>query len=235
MRRKILLWSGIASSVLYIVTDLVGSRRYDGYSWADQHFSELTAEGSPVRSLMIAVNGIPYTLLVIAFGVGVWASPGAARAARITGALLVGYAITGAAGGIAVPMATRATIEAGGETTRNLLHIPATALMSVCIMLAIGVGGRLAGPPFRAYSWVTIGTLLLFGMLTSLQARNFETGDPTPWAGLEQRVNIYATMLWIGVLAVLLLRAGRPVIAHPIAPTRATLPPVQGEARTGRA
>jgi hypothetical protein len=31
--------------------------------------------------------------------------------------------------------------------------------------------------------------------------------QPTPWMGIEERVNTYATMLWLAVLAIALLRA----------------------------
>ena len=103
MARKILLGCGIASSVLYVAADIVASLRYPGYRYTDQEFSELLAAGSPVRSLMIALNGIPYGLLVVAFAAGVLRAAGPKRAARITEVLLVGYAATGMAGGVALP------------------------------------------------------------------------------------------------------------------------------------
>jgi hypothetical protein len=31
--------------------------------------------------------------------------------------------------------------------------------------------------------------------------------EATPWMGLTERINIYATMLWVAVLAIGLLRA----------------------------
>jgi hypothetical protein len=34
-----------------------------------------------------------------------------------------------------------------------------------------------------------------------------EANQPTPWMGTEERINIYATMLWVAVLAIGLLRA----------------------------
>jgi len=103
MVRKILLGCGVVSSVLYVVTDVLGILRYEGYSYVDQTFSELTAQGAPSRPLMVALNGIPYTLLVAAFAVGVWTSAGPRRAARITGAALLGYAAFGMAGGRSLP------------------------------------------------------------------------------------------------------------------------------------
>jgi hypothetical protein len=207
MRRKVLLGCGIVSSVLYVATDILGSLRYPGYSYADQWFSELTAEGAPTRSLMVALNGIPYTVLVTAFGVGLWKTAGRQRAARVTGALLVGYAAFGMAGGMLFPMKPREALAAGEGTLRNTMHIPATALMSLCLVLAMAVGATLLANRFRYYSYGTILTVLAFGALTSLQAGRIEAGEPTPWAGIEERVNIYATMLWLALLALGLLRA----------------------------
>ena len=83
----------------YVVTDVLGTLRYEGYSYADQTFSELTAQEAPTRPLMVALNGIPYSLLVAAFTGGVYTSAGPKRAARITGAMLLGYAAFGFAGG----------------------------------------------------------------------------------------------------------------------------------------
>jgi hypothetical protein len=47
----------------------------------------------------------------------------------------------------------------------------------------------------------------VFGVLTSLQVGQMEANQPTPWMGVEERINIYATMLWVAVLAIGLLRA----------------------------
>ena len=206
MVRKILLGCGIVSSVLYVVSDVIGALRYPGYSYADQEFSELTAQGSPVRPLMIALNEIPYTLLVSAFAVGVWTSAPPKRAGRITGAMLLGYAASGMAGGVVFPMNTREALAAGEGTLRNAMHIPATMVMSLFIVLAIGFGASLLGKRLRYYSYGTIAILVVFGVLASLQAGQMQANEPTPWMGIEERINIYATMLWVAVLAIGLLR-----------------------------
>ena len=201
--RKILLGCGIVSSVLYVATDILATLRYKGYSYSDYTFSELLAEGAPTRSLMVALNGIPYPLLVSAFAVGVGTLPGRQRVASLTGAALGGYAVTGMVGGVLVPTTPRGT----KGTLRNVMHIPATAVMSVFILLAIGSGARLLDKRFRYYSYGTIPMLLVFGALTSAQAGRLAGNEPTPWMGLEERINIYGTMLWIAVLATGLLRA----------------------------
>ena len=207
MLRKILLICGIVSSVLYIISDVIGALRYPGYRYTDQEFSELTAQGSPVRPLMIALNEIPYTLLVLAFAVGIWESTGRTRTGRITATMLTGYAAFGMAGGVVFPMKPREALAAGEGTLRNAMHPPATIVMSLFILLAMGFGATLLGKRLRYYSYGTIAILVVFGVLASLQAGQMQANEPTPWMGIKERINIYATMLWVAVLAIGLLRA----------------------------
>jgi hypothetical protein len=218
MARRILLGCGVLSSVLYVATDVIAARRYEGYSYADQAFSELTAAGAPTRPLMVALNGIPYTALVAAFAAGVWVSAGRKRASRITGALLVGYAAAGMAGGVLFPMTPRGT----EGTLRNVMHIPTTAVMSLSLVLSMGFGATLLGRRFQYYSYGTILTLLVFGALAGLQGGRLAANQPTPWMGLEERINIYATMLWLAVLAVALWRAEGPTAPRPLGTPTAT-------------
>jgi hypothetical protein len=206
MVRKILLGCGIASSVLYVASDILISWWDPNYSYRDQSFSELLAPGSPTRPLVLVLLAIPYGVLVTAFGVGVWQAAGGRRTERITGALLVGYALTGAVTGVFLSAATREVLEAGKETWRNDLHIPGTALSVLCILLAIGFGSTLLGRRFRYYSYATILAMLVFGVLAGAQAGRIEANQPTPWLGIVERGNIYAIMLWVVVLAIGLLR-----------------------------
>jgi hypothetical protein len=207
MVRKILLGCGIVSSVLYVVSDVVGTLQYPGYRYTEQQFSELLAAGSPVRPLMIVLNGIPYGLLVAAFAAGVWTSARPERAGRITAAMLLGYVATGMAGGLIFNMNTREALAAGERGLRNTLHPPATAVMSLFLLVAMFFGFKLLGKRFRYYTYGTIAILIMFGVLTSLQAGQMVANEPTPWMGITERINIYATMLWVAVLAIGLLRA----------------------------
>lgn len=203
MLKKILLGCGAVSSALYVVSDVIAARRYDGYSYADQWFSELTAEGAPTRPLMIVINGIPYTALMTAFAAGIWKTAGRSRAQRITAALLGGYAATGFAGGVIFPMQVREN----EASLRNVMHIPSTMVMSLCLVSAMVAGAGLLGTRFRTYTYGTIAAVIAFGVLTSTQAGKISENEPTPWAGIEERVNIYATMLWIAALSIGLLRS----------------------------
>lgn len=207
MIRKILLASGIVSSVLYVATDIVVSLRYEGYSYADQQVSELLAEGSPVRALMIGLNVIPYAVLVTAFGAGVWVVAGTKRAGRIAGALLISYAVLGALGGVVFRMNMREVLAAGEGDWRGSLHIPVTMLMSLSLLAGMGFAATLIGRWFRWYTVMTILTLLAFGGLVGTQASAIEANESTPWMGIAERANIYATMLWLAVLSIALLHA----------------------------
>jgi hypothetical protein len=207
MLRKILLGCGIASSVLYVVADILISWWDPNYSYRDQSFSELLAPGSPTRPLVLVLLAVPYGVLATAFGVGVWASASRRGAGRITGALLVGYAVIGAVGGVFLSAPTRETLEAGEETWRNRMHLPGTAVSVLCILLAIGFGSTLLGRRFRYYSYATILAIVVFGVLAGRQIGQMGANQPTPWLGIVERGNVYAIMLWVAVLAIGLLRA----------------------------
>jgi hypothetical protein len=186
--------------------DVVGSLRYEGYSYVDQTISELSAEGVPTRTFMLVLSLIPYVVLMIAFGLGVWRAAGGRRVGRITGALLVGAAVWGGVGGFAFPMATREVMAAGQETLRNQMHFPYGIGMPLLAALAIGFGSRLFGKRFRYFSYATILAMLVFGLLMGLQTSAMTTNQPTPWMGVEERITAYAEMLWFVVLAIGLLR-----------------------------
>jgi hypothetical protein len=156
---------------------------------------------------MIALKGIPYTVLVAAFAGGVWISAGPKRAARIKAAMLLGYAVTGMVTGVFFPMNTREALAAGEGGLRNAMHPPGTIVMSLFMVLAMAFGATLLGRRFRYYSYATIATLIVFGVLASLQVNQMAANEPTPGMGIEERINIYATMLWVAVLAIGLLRA----------------------------
>ena len=70
---KIFLACGVLSSLLYVVANVVTAALYKGYSAVSQTVSELSAIGAPTRELWVLLM-IPYSLLVIAFGAGVWQS-----------------------------------------------------------------------------------------------------------------------------------------------------------------
>jgi hypothetical protein len=199
--RKALLVCGVVSSLLYVGADLLAAARYPDYhSFTSRAISELTAVGAPTRR-MVEPLLIGYDILIIGFGVGVWAS-GQNRMLRLVGGLLVAIGVVGLGAMPFTPMHLRGT----GSLATDAPHIAATAVIVLCILLAIGFGASLFGRGFRLYSYATLLTLLAFGTWTSLQAARLAAGQPTPWLGAAERVHIGAYLAWVVVLAVTLYR-----------------------------
>ena len=87
------------------------------------------------------------------------------------------------------------------------MHLPATAVSVLCILLAIGFGSTLLGRRFRYFSYATILAIVVFGVWAGIQIGQMGENEPTPWLGIVERGNVYAIMLWVAVLAIGLLRA----------------------------
>lgn len=58
---------------------------------------------------------------------------------------------------------------------------------------------------FRLYSFATIAVVVAFGMAASFAMRGLEQND-TPWVGGFERINAYAYLAWLAVLAVIVTR-----------------------------
>lgn len=201
--RRVLLVCGIASSLLYGA--MIWVIRYEGYSVISQVPSELTAIGAPTQWLWTLLGSI-YTLLVTAFGWGVWQSAGRSRAVRVVGGLMFAFGSLGLVWPLA-PMHQREVLAAGGGTFSDTVHVVLGGVTVLLMFLAIGFGASAFGRPFRLYSIVSAVVLLAFGALTFLEAPHLQTNLPTPWIGLWERINISVFLLWLMVLAIVLLRA----------------------------
>jgi Protein of unknown function (DUF998) len=202
MVRKILLGCGIVSSVLYVATVVLAPRRWEGYSSSSQTVSELIAINAPTSGLVVPLF-LTYSLLVIAFGMSVWASAGRKRALRVAAVGLIGKEVLGFVVTLFFPIHLR-----GVEGTRtDTMHAILTVVGVLFMLLAIGFGAAAFGKRFRIYSIATFLMLVVGGVLTGLDQPNLEPNLPTPWMGVWERINIYAYMLWVVVLAIALLRA----------------------------
>jgi len=202
MLRKVLLVCGIAASLLYVALTIIGAMRWQGYSSTSQTVSELFAIDAPSRSLVVLLM-LTYSILMIAFGVGVWRSAGRRRALRVVACLLVGKEVLGVAATLFAPIHMR-----GVEgTLTDTIHAIVTGVGVLLLMLTVGFGATAFGKQFRRYSTVTILVLVVFGILAGLDGSRMAANLPTPWMGVTERINIYGYMLWVVVLAIILLRA----------------------------
>jgi hypothetical protein len=204
--RQALLACGILYAVLYpIVNDMLAAAMYDGYSRMSQAVSELSAVGAPSR-VFLTVAGPFFSLLLVAFGLGVWGSASGNRSIRIAGALVVAHGATSLMW-LFAPMSDRDVIAAGGATSADSMHLVLSAATGLFVAAYVAALAIAYGWLFRLYSALTIVTALVFGML-SAQVDRVEAGDPTPYMGLLERVGIGAWLLWLAVAAVVLLRTG---------------------------
>jgi hypothetical protein len=211
MVRKSLLVCGILSSLLYVAMTIFVAMQWEGYSSASQTISELSAIDAPTRSLW-AVPGAIYTVLVTAFGWGVWKSPGRNRALRIAGGLIVAYGSFGVLWPFA-PMHLRETLAAGGGTLSDTMHLVLASVTVLLMLLAISFAAAAFGARFRVYSIATLVILVAFGALTFLDAPRLAANLPTPWMGVWERINVGVFLLWVVVLATTLLRVKGVAVA----------------------
>jgi hypothetical protein len=209
--RKALLGCGVASSVLYVATTILGAMVWEGYDSGSQTVSELFAIDAPSRPLVVPLF-LAYSALVIAFGVGVWGAAGGQRALRVVGGLLVVNEARGIAGTLFAPIHLRGV----AGTATDTWHMVLTVVNVLGILLIIGCGATAFGTRFRWYSYGTILFLVVFGTLAGLDGSRLAANQPTPWMGVTERINIFGYMLWVALLAVVLLRAQGG--QHPPAP-----------------
>ena len=200
--KRILLICGILSSLLYVGTDILAAFLWKDYSYTSQTVSELIAIDAPTRPLVVPLF-IMYSLLVYAFGVGVWQSSGQKRALRFASVGIVGKEILGLVVTIFSPIHLR-----GVEgTLTDTMHITLTGVGVFLFMFpALGFGAAAVGKHFRLYSIATMMIFIVFGVLTFIDGSRISVNLPTPLIGVWERINIYGYMLWIVVLAIILLR-----------------------------
>jgi hypothetical protein len=202
MARKFLVFCGVLASLLYIAMNIFIPPLYEGYNWVTQTVSELSAVGAPTRPLWF-VLGIIYTLLVAAFGWGVFRSAGEKRSLRIVGILMFLHGVLGLTWS---PMHQREVLAAGGGTFTDTWHLVMATVTVLLMFLSIGFGAAAFGKAFRFYSIATIIVFIVFGVLTFVEAPNVDKNLSTPYIGLWERINIAAFMVWMLAFSAILLR-----------------------------
>jgi hypothetical protein len=204
---RYLLYYGILSTAWYIITNIIVPAQYAGYNISSQTVSELSAIDSPTRTLWIVLCSF-YTLLLVAFGIGVWLTSDQNKKLRFVATIIIFDAVFGI---FWPPMHQREVIAAGGGTTSDTLHIIWTFIHLLLVLLMIGFGAAALGKGFRIYSIVTVVLFIVFGILTSRESHGIDTGQATPYIGIWERINMGAYMLWIVVFAIELIRRTKKI------------------------
>lgn len=201
MRREFLLACGVLAPLLYIATDMLAAIRWEGYSYTAQAISETFAIGAPTRPLVL-VRSVAYSMLEIAFGLGVWDSASGKRPLRVVGVLLIAIGLVDLVAPFVAPMHLR-----GAERSlTDTMHIVFASVDVLFILLITGFAASAFGKLFRLYSIGTIVVVVVFGTLAGLDGPRIAANLPTPWVGMTERISVFGYMLWLLVLAIGLLR-----------------------------
>jgi hypothetical protein len=209
--KSILLFCGIIASILYVVINIIVPFQWQEYRIASQTVSELSAIGAPTRNLWLVLS-TPYTVLMIAFSWGVYITA-SNRFLRLSGIFLLIYALLGIFWPMA-PMHLRTVIAAGGGTFTDTAHLALGVITEIIFLLALWYTAKAFGKKFKVYSLVTFAALIIFGVLTFMEAPGIDKNLPTPYIGIWERINIGVFLLWVAVLAIAQLRNEKKLLPN---------------------
>lgn len=197
---RMLLICGVIAAAMYMAADLWATALYPGYSIVARQESELSAIGAPTRKYWLAMTAA-YTPLMIAFGLGVWLSAGSALSLRVAGGLLIAFPIVGVVWVLFAPMHQIGQ----ARSLTDIIHLAFAGVQLVVMLLYMSFGAAL-GPHFRRFSIAMIVAMLAAGGFVGTQAQAIGAGGGPAWAGVVERVSVFAPMVWIIAFGIALLR-----------------------------
>lgn len=203
--QKILLSCGILAPLLYLGIDWLAGRLLKGYSFVAQSMSELGAAGSPTRSLVVSLTLVA-SVLMIAFGVGVWRAAGQAPLPRVVAVLVIGIAVLGLVATLFFP--TRF----GERPTFGSVGVILMFLSVVCFVLAMVFGAAAYSGWLRIVSIGIPASYVLLAVLRFATAASSSSGEVVSMIGTQERTMAFSFLLWVVFLAIhLLLLSSRGV------------------------
>jgi hypothetical protein len=197
---RLLLVSGIISSILYIGIDILATNLYPGYNFAAQAVSELFAIGAPTSSVVV-VGFTLSSVCLLAFAVGVWlTAPKRFNAFRLMALMMAANAIDALLLWNFFPMHMRGAEQTLTDTMHAILAInPFVWGTVICGALAFRNW-------FRRVTILTTIAMAVLAVIAFSYLPNVLSNQPTPWLGLTERASQYIYFLWQVVLAFMLLR-----------------------------
>lgn len=203
--RKALYLCGLVSPVWLALGVTIAGSLYPGYSHVDQALSLLGAVDAPTHGVSPLINNYPLGVLLLLFGLGVFATFKVSLPARLTGVLIMlhglgslatGYFACDSGCGLAQPSASQH------------LHNLAGAVMAFSLLLASFMWIFLARRVLQSKGllWFSLILTLIAAMMLPWMAAAVQMGHGF---GLYQRMNYGASLIWVAGFAWVLLR--RPV------------------------
>ena len=199
---QVLLFCGVLAPLLYLATDRLAGRLLNGYSFAAQSMSELSAAGCPTGPLVVSLNLVA-ALLMIAFVVCVWRSGDQALLRRITGGLLTGNAALGLIATLFFP--TRFGVRPGFGSPGVIIMF----FSVVCFVLAMLFGAAALGGWIRVLSIAIPVSYILLAVLRFATVASPSKGQAASLIGAQERTMVYSFLLWVMALAIHLFMSGR--------------------------
>ena len=195
--QKVLLYFGIIAPLIYLGTDLLAGKLLKGYSFSAQSISELSAAGSPTRTLVIALSLVA-SVFLIAFGIGIWWTANQVLLTRIVGGLVIVNAITGVIAMLFFP--TRF----GERPLFGSVGVILMFISVVCFVLAMVFG------IFAFNGWLRIFSIMIPMSYIILAALRFKIAamatEAVSLIGSQERTMSYSFLFWIIALAIYLLQ-----------------------------
>jgi hypothetical protein len=195
---------GILASLVYVIADQLAGRLMTGYSFAARSMSDLSAAGSPTRTLVLWLN-LAAGVLLVAFGTEVWRAGGHALLSRIKSALLIGNAALGLIGIIFFPM------NYGERPEFASTGVIIMFLSVVYFVLAMLFGAAAYSGWFRIVSIGLPAGFVIMAVLRFATAALAPARQATSLIGMQERIMVYSFLCWVLAFAVYLLTTGRGV------------------------
>lgn len=199
MLQKILLYCGIIAPLLYLGTDWLAGKLLKGYSFAAHSISELSATGSPTRSLVVLLT-LAASMFMIVFGVGVWQAADQALLPRVVGGLVIGNAVAGFIAILFFPN------RFGERPIFGSAGVIVMFLGVVFFVLAMVLGAVAFSGWFRIFSIAIPVAYVLLAVLRFTTAATSSARETVSLVGAQERTMAYSFLLWVMVLAVYLLQ-----------------------------
>jgi hypothetical protein len=196
-KKKSLLACGVLGSLFYLVTDIIAGNIYPGYSFMAQTVSELFAIGAPTSQLVVILFSI-CSLLVFAFGFGIWILSGGNGKLRALSLMILGNAIDSLILWNFFPIHMRGIQPGFTDMMHSILAINPFVLVSVIL------GAIYFKNWFRFYSIATIFIMVACAIKSFSYVPIVIENGPTPWMGLTERISQYVHQVWLALLAVVL-------------------------------
>ena len=197
MINVILLSCGILAPLLYLGSDLVAGKLINGYSFSAQSMSELGADGSPTRPLVIGLTLLASTFM-IAFVIGICRVVGSEILPLIVAGLILCNVIASLSATLFFP--NRFGIRPEFATPGVLLMF----LSVLCFVLAM-VFGAMAFHGWMRILSIAIPTSYVLLAILRFATVTFSDKGTILLIGLQERTMAYSFLAWIVALAIYLL------------------------------